>query len=182
MPADLIGGSAVAADIVVHGMSVGAFVVLALYGAFRDAVSFTIPNWISVGIVMAFAVTVLAGHPAPARLPGHVAAAALVFAVGLVLFHFRVFGGGDVKLMSAAALWAGFGQLAELVLLVAVFGGILTLALLAGRALPSRLVAGHAGLERLVSGRHGVPYGIAIAAGVLVNFIVLPVLNGRTGF
>ncbi|MGC2857161.1 A24 family peptidase [Novispirillum sp. DQ9] len=175
----LFGGEALTAQGVVQGLSVAAFVALAIYGGCRDVASFTIPNWVSVGIVAAFAAAALAGAPAPSRLPGHAAAAVAVFAVGVVLFHFNVFGGGDVKLMSAAALWTGFGGLAELVLAVACFGGLLTLALLAGRALPRRLLTTHAGLARLVSGRHGVPYGIAIAAGVVTTFIVLPLLSGR---
>lgn len=176
----LFGGEALTAQAAVHGLSVAAFAGLAIYGGVRDVASFTIPNRVSVGIVAAFAVATLGGHPAPADLPGHVGAAVLVFAVGVVLFHVGVFGGGDVKLMSAAALWAGFSDLAPLALSVACFGGVLTLALLAGRALPSRFLAAHAGLARLVSGRHGVPYGLAIAAGVVAVFIVLPLMGAAT--
>jgi prepilin peptidase CpaA len=175
----LSGGDALTASAAVQELSVIAFVALAIYGGCRDVASFTIPNWISLGIVAAFVVAVVAGQIAPAQVPGHVGAAVVVFAVGLALFHFRVFGGGDVKLMSAAALWTGFGGLADLVLMVACFGGVLTLALLAGRALPTRFTSGHAVLERLVSGRHGVPYGLAIAAGVLTAFIVLPLVAGQ---
>lgn len=176
----LFGGEALTAQMVVQALSVAAFAGLAIYGGVRDVASFTIPNWVSLGIVAAFAVAALSGHPAPSDLPGHVGAAIAVFVAGLVLFHFNVFGGGDVKLMSAAALWAGFSDLAALVLAVACFGGVLTLALLAGRALPNRLLAAHAGLARLVSGRHGVPYGIAIAAGVVAIFIVPRLIGGGT--
>jgi len=176
----LSGGDALTASAVVQGVSVFAFIALAIYGGCRDVASFTIPNWISLGIVAAFGVAVVAGQSAPAQVPEHMGAALVVFTVGLALFHFGVFGGGDVKLMSAAALWTGFGGLADLVLAVACFGGVLTLALLAGRALPARLTTAHPGLERLVSGRHGVPYGVAIAAGVVTNFIVLPLISGQT--
>lgn len=172
----LFGGDAPTAQAVIQGLCVITFVVLATVGGVRDVASFTIPNWISLGILAAFAVAVMAGYTAPANLPGHVGAAAVVFASGLVLFHFTVFGGGDVKLMSAAALWSGFSGLADLVLLIACFGGLLSLALLAGRLLPARVMRAHAGLERLVSGRHGIPYGVAIAAGVVTDFIVLPLL------
>lgn len=173
-------GADLTVDLAVRGVALAVFATLALYGGLRDIASFTIPNRVSLGIVAAFGVAVLAGHPPPTALAGHVGAAVVVFAVGWGLFHFNIFGGGDVKLMSAAALWAGFGQLAGLVLLVACFGGLLTLAMLAGRLLPTTVTAAHPVVSRLVSGQHGVPYGMAIAAAVWTNFIVLPLVLGRT--
>lgn len=175
----LFGGEAPTVQAVIQGLCVITFAVLAMVGGVRDLASFTIPNWISLGILAAFAVAVMAGYRAPADLPGHLGAAAVVFAAGLVLFHCNVFGGGDVKLMTAAALWSGFSGLANLVLLVACFGGLLALALLAGRLLPAGVMRASAGLERLVSGRHGMPYGVAIAAGVVTEFIVLPLVAGQ---
>lgn len=175
----LFGGDAPTAPVVIQGLCVVTFAVLAMVGGVRDVASFTIPNWISLGILAAFAVAMVAGYRAPADLPGHIGAAVVVFALGLVLFHFNVFGGGDVKLMSASALWSGFGGLADLVLLIACFGGLLALALLAGRLLPARVMQANAGLERLVSGRHGMPYGVAIAVGVVAHFIVLPLIAGQ---
>lgn len=182
LPEILVTGHALTAQAAVHGLSVAAFAALALYGGLRDVASFIIPDWVSLGIVAAFGVAALAGHPAPGDLPGHAGAALAVFAVGVVLFHAGVFGGGDVKLMSAAALWAGVSDLAVLALSVACFGGVLSVALLAGRALSTRFLstrylAAHGGLERLLSGRCGVPYGIAIAAGVIAVFVVLPLLG-----
>lgn len=182
MTVPFLGDAELTAEVAVRALAVAAFIGLSLAGALRDAASFTIPDWVSIGIVAAFGVAVLTGHPPPSRLAGHVGAALVVFAIGWALFHVRVFGGGDVKMMSAVALWAGFGQLAGLVFLIALFGGLLTVALLAARVtVPAAVLATRPTLHRLIDGRHGVPYGIAIAAGVLTNFVLLPLLLQPAG-
>lgn len=169
-----VGGATSVVSAVVQSLSVAIFVALAVYGGVRDVATYTIPNWIPLAISGAFAASVLAGRPSVEVAALHVAAAAAVFAGGLVLFHFNALGGGDVKLMAAAALWTGFSGLPGFVLLVTCYGGLLTLVLLTGRTLPVRLRHGHPAVERLVSGRQGVPYGLAIAAGVLTIVVAQP--------
>ena len=83
---------------------VGAMIGLACY----DVVTFRIPNWANLGLVAAF--PVFAGAAALSGVDvfwlEHLGAAAIVFAVGLGMFFARTLGGGDVKLLSAAALWS----------------------------------------------------------------------------
>jgi prepilin peptidase CpaA len=88
----------------------------------------------------------------------HIAAALLVLLVGFILFARSLFGGGDVKLMAAMALWTGFVALPRFVLITTLAGGILALAFLILRY--ARRSTGE-GLDRRL------PYGIAIAAGGL---------------
>ena len=94
---------------------------------------------------------------------------AIFFVVGLLLFHFNLFGGGDVKLLCALALWCSFSSVGNLLLSIVVFGGIVALLfMMARRLLPVALVKrlGWPGLVRLGP----IPYGVAIAAGTIFSF------------
>jgi prepilin peptidase CpaA len=84
------------------------------------------------------------------------ALALLVLAVCAALFAARMLGGGDAKLLAALALWVPPAAFAELLLVMALAGGLLAGAMLVTRR------------------RASVPYGIAIAAGGLW---VLPALS-----
>src|SRR5687768_15918285 len=79
--------------------------------AINDVVTFRIPNWANAGVAVGFLVFAGIATLTGAELPWllHLAAGAAVFAGGLLLFQFRAMGGGDVKLLAAAALWVGWG-------------------------------------------------------------------------
>ena len=71
--------------------------------------------------------------PAPPSLYGALGAigcALAVFLVGAVLFARGWLGGGDVKLLTAATLWAGPAGTPALLVLTGVLGGVLALFLL----------------------------------------------------
>jgi prepilin peptidase CpaA len=102
--------------------------------------------------------------------------------VGLVLFRFRILGGGDVKLFAAAALWAGIDHLLELVIYIGIAGGAFALALiLVRRLLVSVLVAqtvyDSVTLPRLLLSGEKIPYGVAIAGGAVLLGRGLPQLG-----
>jgi prepilin peptidase CpaA len=88
-----------------------------------------------------------------------------VFAVGAAAFAAGALGGGDVKLLAAVSLFAGPQRLLDLLIIIAIAGGVLGLATLAGAPIgrPAMAVAGPL-RARL---RSGLPYGPAIAAGGL---------------
>ena len=71
------------------------------------------------------------------------------------LFALRMMGGGDVKLLTALALWIEPAAFLELIILMAIFGGVLTLA----------MGAWH--VARRQRDRLTIPYGVAIAAAGL---------------
>lgn len=79
------------------------------------------------------------------------------FAILTLLFAIRAIGGGDVKLLTALALWIEPALFVKLIVMMALLGGVLTLALIGWRHLRRRR-------ERIE-----VPYGVAIAlAGLWV--------------
>lgn len=137
-----------------------------ILAAAEDAWRYRISNGLSAAIVALFIVV--------AALQGfridwldHLGAALLVFAVGVPMFARGWLGGGDVKLLTAVALWCGLGDLPLLLVLMSVVGGVLVLLLMAvRRALPAANEA---------APRHGllrrgapIPYGIAIAFAALL--------------
>jgi prepilin peptidase CpaA len=152
------------------------FPALMAYAAASDLFTMTIPNKLSLALLVAFAGFVCAAGLPPSVVLMHVAAAATVLAVSFGLFAFGWIGGGDAKLAAATALWLGFGMLLEYLFLSACAGGLLTLVLLAlrGRPLPA-FALGWNWLLRLHERRAGVPYGVALAAAALAVYPQSPI-------
>ncbi|MER2269054.1 A24 family peptidase [Methylobacterium oxalidis] len=139
------------------------------YAAANDLLTMLIPNRISLGLVAAFALVAATGIMSWAEIGQHVGAGLLVLTVTFTLFALGTIGGGDAKLAAATALWLGFDQLADYLLIAGVAGGILTLGLLAARAHPLPYpVARLPFALHLHDAKTGVPYGIALAFAALI--------------
>lgn len=93
-----------------------------------------------------------------------------VLIAGMLLFSLRWVGGGDAKLLAAAALWIGYEQLLPFLVIVTIFGGALALFLLAYRSVPASALPLPAWALRLHSAGESMPDGIAIAAGALAVY------------
>lgn len=144
------------------------FPALVAFAACSDLLTMKITNKLVLTLAGSFfVVALLAGLPLDA-LGLHVAAAALILAIGFGLFALGWIGGGDAKLMAGIALWFGFGQLLPFLLYASIWGGTLTLALLAARRYPLpvqlKMVPW---IDRLHDRKTGVPYGLALAAAAL---------------
>lgn len=137
-----------------------------------DIASFTIPNFLQAILLAGFLMFALFTKMPLAILGWHLAAAAIGLAIGFALFAVRLVGGGDAKLFACVALWFGVPDLFIYAVIASVFGGVLTLVLLAFRYLPlPEILASRAWLARLHDHRSGVPYGVALATGA---FVVMP--------
>ena len=139
--------------------------------AFAGAMDFftmTIPNRISVALIAGFAVAaVFAGMPLMA-IGNHVLAGALFLVIGIFMFSMGWLGGGDAKLLAAAALWLGFESILPYVVMVSIFGGMLATVILAYRGMiPPVWVTGQEWAMRLHDRKGGIPYGIALAGAAL---------------
>jgi prepilin peptidase CpaA len=95
---------------------------------------------------------------------GAAGCAAAVFVAGALLFSRGLVGGGDVKLLAAATLWAGPAMTPALLIATAVLGGLLSLAVLSSTALRGVLTPAAA----TVATSAPVPYGAAIAAAAVI--------------
>ena len=149
-----------------------------LYAATMDVLTMRIANRVSLGIVAAFPLAALiAGMPVQQMLV-HFGVAAAVLLANMLLFQLRLVGGGDAKLIAAAALWIGPEQLVPFLVYVTIFGGALAVILLAYRRAPAGALPLPAWASRLHKPHEGMPYGVAIAAGALVVYpmTALPIL------
>ena len=135
-----------------------AFFLLALLAcglvaaAAMDWRSRIIPNWLNAAIALGAVPFWLATRtPLWPDAAIHVAVAAAIFALFALAFHLGMMGGGDVKMLAALALWLPPLAVVQLVVIMSLAGGALTLAMV----LRHRLSKAEGALE--------VPYGIAIA-------------------
>jgi len=95
-----------------------------------------------------------------------------VFLVGAVLFARGWLGGGDVKLLTAAVLWAGPAGTPALLMLTGVLGGALALFLLmpfgSQITMAIRALLGQPPVSTERGMATPVPYGVAIAGAALI--------------
>jgi prepilin peptidase CpaA len=96
-----------------------------------------------------------------------IAIALFVFLLFAAAFRFGWMGGGDVKLIGALALWFPPLPLVNVLMVMSMLGGAITLILVIERAL------------RRKTAQIEVPYGIAIAIAALLS-LREPILNGFT--
>lgn len=151
------------------------FIVLTLVpalivaAAVYDLTTFTIPNWLTLSLVLAFAVFAVILKADLGLLGWHMLVSLVFLLCGMLLFGLSLIGGGDAKLLAFAGLWLGPGAALEFAFYSTVMGGFLTLAILAFRRMP---IPGPAAdmpwVSRLHDANSGVPYGVALAAGALI--------------
>lgn len=138
-----------------YGLLVALAIAL-LVAAFTDLRRRQIDNWLNAAIVL---VAPLYWWASGLDLwPGvglQCAVASATFAICAVLFALRWMGGGDVKLLTALALWIEPGMFLQLIVVMALAGGVLT------------LVFGMWHIARRDRDRIAIPYGVAIAAAGL---------------
>jgi prepilin peptidase CpaA len=121
-------------------------------GAVFDWRSRTIPNWLNAAIALGAIPFWWASGLAPwPDIPLHVGVALGVFAIFALAFQLGMMGGGDVKMVAAVALWLPPLAVMQLLVIMSLAGGLLTLLML----VPHRL--------RKAAGQPEIPYGIAIA-------------------
>lgn len=144
------------------------FATLLAMAALSDFRSFVIPNRLCLAIVALYPAHVMASGVSVDWASG-LTAAAIVFGIGTVMFASAMIGGGDVKLMTAAALWAGLELLPMMLLLVIAVGGCYSLFEAIRLKYPQRLLRRLLKREQAQSaaGKDFVPYGVAISTGGL---------------
>ncbi|HLI13330.1 MAG TPA: prepilin peptidase [Alphaproteobacteria bacterium] len=146
------------------------FLGLLAWAALSDSLHFRVPNTACLGIVLLYPSHVLASAM-PVNWLGGLITAAVLFIAGAALFSRGFIGGGDVKLLAAAGLWAGPHYIPILLVVMGVTGALLALPLWFAQYANRFKAAGIRGALRTplkVDEREVLPYGIAIAAGASV--------------
>lgn len=142
--------------------------LLLLSAGIEDARVREIANWKNAAIALLAPLWWLAIGIAP--WPGmavQLGVALVTLALFCVAFHFGQMGGGDVKLIAALALWMPVTALIQLLLIMSIVGGAITIVMLIDHRF------------RKNSGNPEIPYGVAIAIAGLIG-LREPLLNHFT--
>ncbi len=156
-----------------------------------------IPNWIPLSVFFLF-LAFLAGQffieGSPELLPplGSIATGLGTLVIFATLFYFGLIGGGDVKLITAVAFWAGTAQIAAFLVIMGITGGVLAFFyILKGRTGPKdeKDLDENFGMmeektnknevkgSKTMNKRGSIPYGLAISvAGLFVVNQILTIL------
>ena len=153
-----------------YGLLGGLAIALTVAAA-TDIYRRQIDNWLNAAIAVSapafWWATGLSFYPGVAMQLGVALAA---FAVLCAMFAFKLMGGGDVKLLTALALWLPWQPFMQLLLMMSLIGGVLT------------VVLGGWHVMRRQRDKLKIPYGVAIAsAGLLVMVMNKTTLVGLTG-
>lgn len=153
------------------------FPLCLVLAALTDFLEMTIPNRIPLILAGAFLfVAPFVGMSWPV-FGLHLAAAAIVFFSCFALFALNVMGGGDAKLLTAAALWFGLNAtLLSFLVTVAYLGGILTIVILLIRARSSTVLAMGLPLPNSILMAKKIPYAIAIGGAGLISYPQSPLV------
>ncbi len=142
------------------------FLGLLALAAYFDVREYRIPNRLSLFIAALYPVHVLTSAP-PVDWVGGLVVAAIAMAVLFALYAFRAVGGGDVKLMTVTAMWAGPAAMAEFLVITTLAGGLLALLMISSARFG--FAGGLEGIGRQDTKnmvlKEALPYGVAIAAG-----------------
>jgi prepilin peptidase CpaA len=147
------------------------FPALMAFAAVSDLLTMTISNKISLILVAGFIILAIPSGMLGEDILQHVMAALIVLTVSFICFAMGWIGGGDAKVVSAAALWFGFSYLLNYLISASLFGGALTFLLLQFRKWPLPVGLGkHKWLQDLHTEGADIPYGIALALGALLVY------------
>lgn len=146
--------------------------------AITDLMTMTIPNRVSAAAVIAFVLLAPLMGVDLSTIGMSFAAALIVFAACFALFALNVMGGGDAKLLTAAALWFGFDpSLFVFLVTVAYVGGAITLLFLLLRSQANTVMAMGLRLPASLVTADKIPYGIAIAIAGFITFPQAPIVR-----
>ncbi|MFO1067232.1 MAG: prepilin peptidase [Geminicoccaceae bacterium] len=143
---------------------------LLAHAAWTDLTARRIANRTCAALALAWPVQLLLVVPPPSLTAAVLGAAAVAVPAGL-LWQRGILGGGDVKLLSALALWAGPADLLPFLLLTGLAGGALAVVWLRLRqgggllvgAVAGRLAGTLAPATASALADPALPYGLAIA-------------------
>jgi prepilin peptidase CpaA len=130
----------------------GGLAIALIVAAFTDLKSRHISNWLNLVIALGAPVFwIFSGMTFWPDMLGQIGLAAVIFTIFAGMFAIGAMGGGDVKLLTALALWMHWLTFLELLVIMSIAGGLLTLLMMISKQI------------RKTKGPIKVPYGIAIA-------------------
>jgi prepilin peptidase CpaA len=143
-----------------HYVLLGALALLLVVAAVGDWRHRIIENWLNLAIMLGAPLWWWAnGSALWPDVAAHVAIGAGTLVMFSIFFALGAMGGGDVKLIAALSLWFPLVAYVNLLVAMAILGGVLTVAMMV------RQVA------LKIAGQPEVPYGIAISVAGLLSIL-----------
>lgn len=150
------------------------YIAVLLAGACTDILWLKIPNVLVLSLVGLFVLAAIVLEPRISVI-SHIAPAAGIFVIGAILFYFNKVGGGDVKFLSAAALWIGVGQMPSFLVSLGIGGVVVVLLFfLGGPGMHWGFLRVQDALGRkifipeAIARRGQIPYGVSITIASLI--------------
>jgi prepilin peptidase CpaA len=163
-----------------HSAPLAAAVGIFALTAYLDVRTRRIPNVLSMAIAVLGVVRIALGLDWVGGIYS-LASGAAMFATAFALYRWGLIGGGDAKMVAAAALLIGYRDLLGFLFIMSICGGALAVATLVADKLELplrrlwRAVRMRPGTEsepdRRAPRQSSVPYGVAIAAAGVVTLI-----------
>ncbi len=141
------------------------FVFAMLSAAWSDATTMTIPNWISLFLIVGFLVISPFVMESWSMFGEHLLVGTTVFLFGFAMFAGGWLGGGDAKLMAATSFFWQWPDLLFYVVWTAIAGGLISALILCCRKYIPVTVLGTDWMYKLVKVQNDMPYGLALAFG-----------------
>lgn len=155
----------------IPNLTFASFSLLMVYSALSDLRSYTLPNFISIVLVVGFVLVLAVVQPSLTVIGWHLAVGGGVFIIGFTLFALGLLGGGDVKVIAALALWFGPNNFLAFFIMMTIIGGLLAIALMIFRRIPlSEAYLKYPAVRGLHDKNEGIPYGVAIAIAAVIEF------------
>jgi prepilin peptidase CpaA len=149
-------------------------IALFVVAAYGDVKTLRIPNKLVIAVAaLGVLRLIVLGDPGIAIQT--VAASAIVFIAAFLMFWRGLVGGGDAKLITAAALLVGYNSLFNFLLVMGLCGGVVSLVMLATHWRSELVTTDQQPLPKV---RLATPYGVAIAGGGIVTLLFQPSLLG----
>ncbi len=157
------------------------FTLTMLTAALKDASTMTIPNWISLVLLGAFALCMPFVWQGLPDFGEHIGSGVAMFALGFAMFAFGWLGGGDAKLMAATSFWWTWTDLLMYVTYSTLAGGALAIFIMVGRKyIPVRVMTAP-WMHTMFKDQKKMPYGLALAFGALATLPQSNIFNYAAG-
>jgi len=157
---------------IIQGASLLVAIVIFIAAAISDVRSYRIPNYLCGLLLLLYPIYALTAPPSLDWRQNFIVFAVVSF-VGFAAFWAQILGAGDVKLLSAASLWAGPQYIAILLVVTAFAGGLESIVMVAqSRFKPAKSKKA----QRLA--KIQIPYGVALATGgvAMLGLMSRPIL------
>ena len=153
------------------------FPTLLTVAAVGDLLRFLIPNTLSIALAVLSVPALLLAGSGIGDVLWHLAVGFAVLVATSLLFFRGLLGGGDVKLLAAAACWIGWPLLVAFLVYTAIAGGLIAIVLIVVRRLLRNRKSNVPWLVTLLDPSSGLPYATAIAIGGWLVWYRLPIFS-----